>query len=332
MLKKIWAVFIRDIKVNSHDAIALFIIVFPLVFAIGINLIIPGINDTTVNVAMVEGDAARAAFFDRFANVELLSSSEAVEERVGRRDSVFGIVEENGASVILVQGNESESLVDYAKLINVLFESGAELENAHSEISEFGRTVPPIKKLMVNALLLFVSVFAGMIIALNILEEKMDHTVSAVNVTPLPRTAFILGKSITGLIFAVVMSAVCILITGFTDVNFGQALLVIGSLTVLSLMIGFLQGLNSSDVMEAAGSVKLMFMPMLGSIIGYEMLPEKWQFCLYWSPFYWAYRANDLILTGGGDWPTLLLHVAIILAVCIIVFAALRPRIRKGLQ
>lgn len=333
MLKKIWIIFVRDVKVNSRDVISLILLVFPLLFAVGINLIVPGINDTTVNVAMIENeDPGRAAFFDQFANVELFRDTAAVEARVSRRDSVFGVVRENGETVVVAQGNESQSLLDYTKLINVLYDSGAELGDARSEIVDFGRSVPPIKKIMVNGMLLFISAIAGMLIAINILEEKTDKTVAAINVSPVPRGGFILGKSLTGMMFALVISAVCIVITGFYDINAGQAALVIFATTILSLVIGFSQGISSDDVMEAAGSVKLMFLPMAASVIGYELLSEKWQICLYWSPFYWAYRAYDLILSGGAAWPQLLLYVVNILVICGVVTAVLAPHIRKGLQ
>jgi ABC-type multidrug transport system permease subunit len=333
MFRKIGTIFLRDVAVNAHDAVALMILLFPLVFAVGINLIIPGIYDTTVNIAMVRGaDESRAAFFAQFANVEQLADEQAVETRVTQRDSVLGIVRDGSGTVILTQGNETASQVDYAKLINVLFDANVQLSEARAELVEFGRTVPPIKKTMVNALLLFITIFAGMLIALNILEEKTDHTVRAINVSPTSRTAFILGKSMSGMLFAVLSSVACLLITGFSGIDIGQALLVIVMGTLISLMVGFVQGLSSSDIMEAAGSVKLMFLPMIGSVVGYELLSAKWQVALYWSPFYWAYRANDLILSGRGTWPALLLYAGIILAICIIVYAALAPRIRKGLQ
>jgi len=333
MFRKIGTIFLRDVAVNARDAVALMILLFPLVFAVGINLIIPGIYDTTVNIAMVrDTDESRAAFFAQFANVEQLADEQAVEARVTQRDSVLGIVRDGSGTVILTQGNETASQVDYAKLINVLFDANVQLSEARAELVEFGRTVPPIKKTMVNALLLFITIFAGMLIALNILEEKTDHTVRDINVSPTSRTAFILGKSMSGMLFAVLSSVACLLITGFSGIDIGQAVLVIVMGTLISLLVGFVQGLSSSDIMEAAGSVKLMFLPMIGSVVGYELLSAKWQVALYWSPFYWAYRANDLILSGRGTWPALLLYAGIILAICIIVYAALAPRIRKGLQ
>jgi len=172
---------------------------------------------------------------------------------------------------------------------------------------------------------------AGMLIALNILEEKVDNTVSAINITPVSRSAFILGKSFVGIFVALFSSIACLLITGFYDVNIGQVALLIFSLTILSLIIGFTQGLNSSDVMEAAGSVKLLFLPLAGSIAGYEFVKGNWQIFFYWSPFYWAYRANDLILSKSGTWPQLLLFTCIILVICAAVYAVLAPRIARKL-
>jgi len=333
MLKRIWTIFIRDLTVNMREFITLYMMIIPLVLAVGINLLSPGINDTTVNLALIENEnPEQAAYFDDFAHVELFRDEQRVEDRVMSRDDVVGILPKDNGYYIMTQGNEPESVLEYSKLLNVLYESDVQLEDARSEIIEFGRTVPPLKKMLVNILLLLISMLAGMLIAMNILEEKSDRTVSAINVTPTSRRAFILGKSFTGMAVALFSSIACLLITGFYDINLGQAALVVFSSTILSLLIGFIQGLNSDDVMEAAGSVKLMFLPMVGSIAGYEFVTGNWQIFFYWSPFYWAYRANDMILSKSGNWPQLILFIGIILAICGAVYALLAPRIVKGLQ
>ena len=333
MLKKIWIIFTRDIKVNTREFMTLYMMIIPLVLAVGINFLSPSINDTSVNFALIENEnPGQVAYFDDFAHTELFNDKQRVEDRVMARDDVVGILPKDNGYYIMTQGNESEMVIEYAKLLNVLYESDVQLEDARSEIIEFGRTVPPLKKMLVNMLLLLISMLAGMLIAMNILEEKVDNTVSAINVTPTSRSAFILGKSFTGMFVALFSSIACLLITGFYNVNLGQAALVVFSLTILSLLIGFIQGLNSDDAMEAAGSVKLMFLPMAGSIAGYELVTGNWKIFFYWSPFYWAYRANDMILSKSGTWPQLILYIGIILAICGAVYALLAPRIRKGLQ
>jgi len=333
MLKRILTIFIRDLKVNMREFLTLYMIIIPLILAVGINFISPSINDTSVNLALVENENPKqAAYFNDFAHVELFGDEQKVKDRVGARDDVIGVLPKDGGYYIMTQGNEPESILEYAKLLNVLYESDVQLEDARSEIIEFGRTVPPLKKMLVNMLLILISMLAGMLIAMNILEEKVDKTVSAINVTPTSRSAFILGKSFTGMFVALFSSIVCLLITGFYDINLGQAALVVFSSTILSLLIGFIQGLNSSDVMEAAGSVKLLFLPMAGSIAGYEFVTGNWQIFFYWSPFYWAYKANDMILSKSGTWPQLILYVGIILAICGAVYAVLAPRIARKLQ
>lgn len=333
MLKRIWTIFIRDLTVNMREFMTLYMIIIPLVLAVGINFLSPSINDTSVNLALIENEnPEQAAYFDDFANVELFSDEQKVEDRVMSRDSVAGILPKDNGYYIMTQGNEPESVLEYAKLLNVLYEADVQLEDARSEIIEFGRTVPPLKKMLVNMLLLLISMLAGMLIAMNILEEKVDQTVSAINVTPTSRSAFILGKSLTGMAVALFSSIACLLITGFYNINLGQAALVVFSSTILSLLIGFIQGLNSDDVMEAAGSVKLMFLPMAGSIAGYEFVTGNWQIFFYWSPFYWAYKANDMILSKSGTWPQLILFIGIILAICGAVYALLAPRIARKLQ
>ncbi len=333
MLKKIWIIFIRDLRVNMREFMTLYMMIIPLLLAVGINFLSPSINDTSVNLALIKNEnPGQAAYFDDFAHVELFSDEQKVEERVRARDDIIGILAKDNGYYIMNQGNEPESVIEYAKLLNVLYESDIQLEDARSEIIEFGRTVPPLKKMLVNVLLLLISMLAGMLIAMNILEEKMDQTVNAINVTPTSRRAFILGKSLTGMFVALLSSIAVLLITGFYDINLGQAALVVFSSTILSLLIGFIQGLNSDDVMEAAGSVKLLFLPIAGSIAGYEFVRGNWQIFFYWSPFYWSYRANDMILSKSGTWPQMILFIGIILVICGAVYAMLAPRIIKGLK
>jgi ABC-type multidrug transport system permease subunit len=333
MLRRIWFIFLRDIRINLREMMTLYMILIPLLLAVGINFLSPSINDTSVNLALVKGEnPEQAEYLDDFSHVHLMENKQDVEKRVGARDDVLGVVADGDNYYILAQGNEPESVVEYAKLLNVLYESDVRLEDARSEIIEFGRTVPPIKKMMVNVLLLLISMLAGMLISINILEEKVDQTVAAINVTPTSRRAFIMGKGFTGIFVAIVSSIAVIAITGFYTVNLGQAALVVLSVTMISLIIGFLQGLNSDDFMEAAGSVKLLFLPMAGSIAGYEFVKGNWQIFFYWSPFYWAYKANDMILAQTGNWPQVLLCIGIIIVICGAIYVLLAPRIVRGLQ
>ena len=180
--------------------------------------------------------------------------------------------------------------------------------------------------------MIFASVLGGMLIAINIVEEKADNTISAINVTTVSRNAYILGKSMIGILYPIIGSVIVLAITGFYDVNIPQIILAIFTSTLISLMVGFIQGLSSDDIMTAAGSIKLLFLPMIGAIVGYEVLADKWQKFFYWIPFYWTYKANDVVLSKSGTWGQILGYTGIVFGICAVIYILLIPKIRKGLE
>lgn len=333
MFRRIWTIFKRDLKVNSKDFISLYILVIPILFGVLINLFAPGINDTTINLALIEGENQnQVEYLEQFAKVELFKNEAKIKERVEKRDAIIGIVPENGKYYIMTQGDEPERMVDYAKLLNSFYELGIHIEDSNSELIEFGRTVPPLKKTLVNTSILFISILGGMLIALNIVEEKVDNTLSAVNLTPTSRMTFVLGKSVMGVLLSLFGSIALIFITGFGNVNILQLLLVISITSLLSILVGFIQGLTNKDIISAAGSIKLLFLPLIAGVLAIEMLGDKWQKFFYWNPFYWAYKGNDIILSQSGTWGEIIMYSGIVLVLCGLVYLFLAPKIRKGLE
>jgi ABC-type multidrug transport system permease subunit len=333
MIKKILAIFKMDILSSRRDFMATYIIVVPLILAVGITLFAPGLNDTTVKLAMLKSDdIEHIEYMAQFSKVELFSSMDELERRVEKRDDIAAIVPNGNSYEIILQGNESEIVEEYATLLNTLYELGATEEETTAQLISFGRTVPPLKTKLVNILILLTVMLAGMLIAISIVEEKTKNTINAINVTPISQTGFVIGKSLLGGVVAMLGIIGAVLITGFYDINWFMIVLVGLTSMILSLVVGFLQGLSSEDVMEAAGSVKLLFLPIAGSIAVYEFVADKWQWTMYWSPFYWAYKANTLILSKTADWGTVLLCTAMVVFLSLIVYMVSIPKIRKGLS
>jgi len=332
MLRKIWTIFIRDFKVNTRDFLALYILLAPLIFGFGINALAPSVNDSTVNLAMLEiDDPDKIAYLEQFGKVELFQDLEALTARVEKRDNIIGILPEGNNSYVLAQGNEPEDVTDYAKLLNSYHQLGLSVDQTNTEFESFGRTEPPLKKMLVNISLLFTAVLGGMMISINIVEEKMDNTISAVNVSPISRVGFILGKSMMGIFLAVYGSIALLWITGYGDVNVWQMMLAIISVTLLSLVVGFVEGVINDDVMNAAAGIKMLFLPVAAAVAAVEVLSDKWQILFYWVPFYWTYKGNEAILSYTATWPQIILYTAIVLVLSGIVYIILAPKIRAGL-
>jgi hypothetical protein len=332
-MKRIFTIFFRDLKVNMRDFLSIYIYLFPIIFSIVINLISPSVNEISVNFVFLENENSEMVrYFEDYAGVEKVKTKEDLIERVNKRDDIFGIVSDEEGSYILAQGNEQKGTVEFARILKTYYEMGVDIEDSNAEIIDFGKTVSPMKKMFVNIAILLNTVLGGMIIGLNIVEEKSDNTISAINITPVSKFEFILGKSMIGLIMPIFGSIVILLLTGYTDINFGQVILTVIASSFISMLIGFIQGLTSDDVMSAAAGIKVLFLPMMAGVAAKEFLSEAWQRLFYWVPFYWTYTANDEILSYTSTWMNIFIYSMIVIGISVIVYFILAPKIRKRLE
>jgi len=332
-MKKILAVFLRDIKSNSRDFIAMYIILVPIIFGIIINLLVPSVNETTLNLAFVEGEnPSQVEYLENFAKITLVSDYEAMEERVSRRDQVIGIYNEGGAYQILVQGNEMTESQDFAKLLLYFEQNDVDFNNANAKIHSFEKDLNPMKTLFVNLILMMLGVLGGMLIGINIVEEKVDNTISAVNVTPISRLGFIVGKSLVGIILPIYGSITIVYLTGFREINFLQLVVLTLLGSIVGILVGFFEGTKNTDIMEVAASIKGLFLPVLGVVAAVEFLSDKWQWLFMWLPWYWVYKGNQMLLNYEATWAEIGLYALYIIIPSILVFLYLKKGIRKGLE
>jgi hypothetical protein len=84
--------------------------------------------------------------------------------------------------------------------------------------------------------------------------------------------------------------------------------------------------------MNAAGNMKMLFLPLFGSVAAVELLADKWQPLFYWIPFYWTYKGNNLVLSNTGSFMDIIKYSGIVVGISIVVFMVLAPKIRKGLE
>jgi len=334
MIKKIYLIFQRDLKTSVRNFITLYILVVPIIFAIIINVFSPGINDTTVEIALLEGEnPQQSEYLKQFAKVELISTLEEIEDRVAKRDNIVAILpDQKDEYFILKQGNEPDYIIDYVRNLTAFDHYEIGMEDSIADIEDYGRDIPPLKKLMVNIAMMFSSILGGMIIALNIVEEKNDNTISAIHLSPVSRIGFIAGKSMIGIIIPMVGTLLILIITGFRDINFFHAFIMVATSCIISILVGFIEGINNDDVMNAAGNMKMLFLPLFGSVAGEELLADKWQVLFYWIPFYWTYKGNDLVLSNSGSWIDIMKYAGIVFGISVVVFLLLAPKIRKGLE
>ena len=332
-MKKVMSVFKRDLRIASRDGMALWIMFAPILLAIIILFVSPGINDSTLNLAVLDtlpSDEIQA--FETLANVEIYHDVERIRERVEKRDEVIGVIYENGEVTLIAQGNESENGLEMAKLIVSMYKLDSFSATSNLSYYSFGETIPQLKLSLSVALIFMDAMLASMLIVLGLVDEKSDNTIRAANVAPIRQTAYVLSKSIIGVLALFILSITCLLMLGMWHINWLQMVIMIISCGALTIIVGYLIGLSSSDFIEAAASLKMIMMPAFAGILVFELAPENWHWTVWWDPFYWAYRGMTEIINKTASWGSIGFYTAVIWLICILVFALATRKIRTLLN
>lgn len=353
MLKRILAVTMRDIKSGIRDSMIVYILLAPILIALVLKAFIPAAGDTLINVAVPKGtDPSFVQMLKEHGTVEILEDRDSIIKRVSMTDDIFGLIltdaiepaelAEQSDQVddstlmrqnieIIAGGNELPGMLDLVKAVVLVWQNPEADIMAEVVISDVGWELSPLARFGSSFLVVFMSVFGGIIVMLNLVEEKQYKTLAAVNVTAIRRWEYVVGKSLLGLVIPVIHAFAVLLILGFARVNYLQVAAVTVAIALISMIIGFVIGVYQSEPIGAVASMKIMFMPILGSIFGGIFLADKWHPFLYWSPFYWAFQSIDSIVLQQAGWTQIWRNNAIILVITLLVFLLMQKRIRRGM-
>ncbi len=363
MINRILTITMRDIKSGLRDYMVLYIFIAPFLFALILKMLIPTAGSTTINIAVDKSiEQSMVDYLKDFGRVEVFDDVDATKKRVQDTDDVFGLIrgtsgysnndknsniskdsntnegsntgKYNNTSeyTILQQGNESEGTVKILEYIVNSYENKDMEMPIEIKISDVGWKLSPLKQYGANLMVIFMSVLGGMIILINIVEEKQYNTLSAVNVSPITRAEFVIGKGLLGFVLPIIDAFAILGILGFPGINYGMVTVVVISIAIISIIIGFVIGVMNDNPLSAISSMKTIFMPLLVSVFGGIYLKEKWLFLLYWFPFYWAYDAMNSILLKEATWNHVLTNCGIIVLITMFVFILLGKRIKRGLN
>jgi len=332
-LKKILRIAGMDIKVGMRDAMILYVLVFPFILAVILRLMTASVGGVTINVALdntVPEDMA--IYLENYASVERLQSYDEMIVRIGKTDDIFGLSKDSQGYKVYQQGNETAGTVDILDFVVTSYENqGLELP-VNVKISDVGWTLSPMKQFGGSLLVIFMSVLGGMVILINLVEEKTTKTLTAMNVAPVKRVEYVVAKGLIGFLFPIVHAFGILAILNFGSIDYLMVLAVVLSIAVISVLIGFVIGVTNDNILGGISSMKILFVPVLGSIFGAIFLSAKWQPLLYWSPFYWAFKSMDAIILREATWGFIGFNSLIILAITGVVFALLSKRIQQGLN
>lgn len=333
MIRRILAITLRDVKSGTRDFLIIYVTIAPFLLALVLKALVPNVGATTIKIAVDNTiDQPMVDYLKDYAQVEVLYDTNEIEKRILKTDDIFGLQKKDEKYKIIQQGNEKQGGLEIVEFIVNDYENKGINLPIDVKISDMGWKLSPLKQQGSNLLIIFISLFGGMIILLNLVEEKMDNTISAMNVSAVSKVEYIIGKGLLGFIIPLIGTFGSIFILGFEGINYGMIAMISLNISLISIIIGFSVGVVNNEPISAISSMKMIFLPVLASVFGGMFLAEKWHFLLYWSPFYWAYRALDAIILNQATWGLVLQSSGIIILITALVFAALSKRIRQGLR
>lgn len=348
-MKQLMAIFRFDVKRNMKNYMGIYMIIMPAVILIILKSFLPSVETSERVIAIVANgpnavDAIMIQHFQEQADVKTYASIEEMEQKLRGTGTAEGLywdpVVEQYVSV-LERGEEENTLFSFsAQVIRqryfqqnypdapqvVTFTSAVP-----EEISDRSK-ISPVATMGGSIFLVYMIIISAFIIGLGIVNDKEEGTDRAIRVSPVSKIDYILGKSIQPLLIMAVYTMVSIIVLGLLEVNIWQVYLAVLVSFPITLLFGLVLGALGRNETEAMGYGKVLGMIVMLAILGGTLLPDSWQWIVWWTPFYWVYDILEEIYTQIGSWGSLAWKSALLLGITGLYFLLLRKKIIKGLS
>lgn len=168
--------------------------------------------------------------------------------------------------------------------------------------SEYAFDLTPYYPLIMSFFLLFIPMLVGIVIGFLLIDERDDHTLAALRVTPLRLTDYLAYRIALPLLLSIVLTAICFPLAGLVEFPLLPLLL-------LALMSG-LEGPIAALVLAVFASNKVVGLALFKGFSIFFFAPlavffvdSNWQLLAGIMPTYWPVKAFWQLYSQQPDWP-----------------------------
>ena len=347
-MKQVYQMFLFDMKMSFKSFMGAYIIIVPLAALVILRLFLPSVESTTVTIAAVaEGpNAVDPEVLDLldFADVRPYPTIEAMELKLRGSGSAEGLYWDPAA-------NQYVSVLERSTEGNTVFSYAARFIRQHyfretypdaPRVTVFTSGVPeelsdrtatsPVATMGGSIFIVFILIVTAFLIGLAVVEDKDNGTILALRVSPVSKTDYFVGRSIFPLLVTALYTFIAMLMLGLIHVGVLRVYVVVLVSYSVALLFGLFIGAMGNNEVEAIGYGKLLSMVLLLAILGATLLPDKWQWVVWWSPVYWVYDVLEEVFNETATWGSLMWKSAVTLGVTGAYFLLARKRIVRGLS
>ncbi len=330
MFKRILNLMRQDWTNALRDNILIYMMVAPILLAVGARLFVPSIGEAQYTFAVQSGvDAALVQRLEAIGAVEILPSAEAVRMRVLRSDDVPGLALINGQPTLLMEGNEGGE----AEALQRVFQQALSGER----VAEFTRTQNSAARSLITEytaiiFIMIASLLGALVMAFNIIEDKESRAIRALGVSPLSMLELTLARGLFALILSLVLvfASTAILVGG--QVNYGLLLVAFLFSVGLPILTGYIIGGLADSQLKAIAILKFYMLVYLTLPIVSIFIDREWHFVFYILPNYWMWQTFERVFIGELGAPNLWISGAITLVSSLVLVIAFLPVLRRQLK
>ena len=349
-MKQLIEMFFFDVKMNFKSFMGAYMIIVPMVILIVIRTFLPSVQSATSTFAIVtKGPNAVVnqeliESLDDFADIETYDSIKDMEQKLRGTGTAEGLYWDPATQQyvsVMERSLKGDTIFSVAsRYIRQLYyqknypDASRITEFLHgvpAELSDRTKT-PPVATMGGSIFIVFMIIVTAFIIGLGVVMDKEYGTDKALQVSPLSKSDYFIGKSIFPLFVMALYTILALLMLGLMHINILQVYLVVLSSFTISLLFGLLIGALGKNENEAIGIGKLLSMVLMLAILGGTLLPENLQWLVWWAPIYWIYDILEEIFTETATWGSIAWKSAVMVGLTGLYFILLRKKIIKGLS
>lgn len=159
----------------------------------------------------------------------------------------------------------------------------------------------PYYPMIVGYYFIMIPVIFGLIIGFLLLDERDDHTLTALQVTPLSMNNYLLYRISIPVILSVVLTIICFPITGLVSYTWPPVLLAAVMSAILAPVIALVLAAFASNKVTGFAVMKgmsgILLLPLAAYLIG-----NPWHLFFGILPTYWPVKVYWLASEGATSW------------------------------
>ena len=331
MGRRIFNLLQQDWTNAVRDNILLYMMIAPILLAVGARFFLPSLNENQYTFAVQAGmDTQLVERLDLIGNLEVMETSELVKERVLRSDDVPGLILVNGKPTLVMEGNEGEEALTMQLVIEQALSGDSLAEYTLTQSATSSRSL--LKEYGAIIFILMNTLLGSLMMAFNIIEDKESKAMRALGVSPLSMLELTIARGLFALGISLVMVLISTTLLLGTQINYG--LLIIGFFFSIALPVlsGYVIGGVADSQLKAIAILKFYFLVYLTLPIITIFIPQTSHFYFYWLPNYWMWHTFEQLfignLGGPGFWLSGLITLGSSLLLVVIVFPFLRRQLK----